>query len=110
MDSYYIVRYGMIFILEQLRRDALIVHRAFWIEQYDYTTQYVYYEGTTTDLIQARLVLQFRNPFDLSEAWTIPVADFKVRRLFYVQHVIACDGFRMINFSPHHQHGKKPHF
>jgi hypothetical protein len=93
---HYIVRYGMIFILAPLRRDALSMHQAFWIERYDKTIQYVYYEGTKTDLLQSRLVLQFRNPFHLSETWTIPVAEFKIRRLFHVKKVIACEGFRLI--------------
>ena len=97
---YYLVRYGMIFVLEQIPRDTLVsfVRRELWLEQNDHHFQFVYYEGTSTDLAQARLVLQFRNRFDLSQAWTIPLADFTARRWFSVRRVIACEGFRIVAF------------
>jgi hypothetical protein len=92
---YYLVRYGMIFVLERLRRDALVAgeRRELWIESEEREFQFVYYNGITT--AQARLVLQLSNRFDLSQTWTIPLADFKARRLFSVRQVIACDGFRI---------------
>ncbi|KHD05712.1 hypothetical protein PN36_22790 [Candidatus Thiomargarita nelsonii] len=92
---YYLVRYGIIFVLERLRRDAFVAgeRRELWIESEERDFQFVYYDGIRT--AQGRLVLQLSNRFDLSQTWTIPLADFKSRRLFSVRQVIPCEGFSL---------------
>jgi hypothetical protein len=91
----YLVRYGIIFVLERLRCDALVAgeSRELWIESEERDFQFFYYDGITT--VQSRLGLQLRNRFNLSQTWTILLTDFKARRLFSVRKIIPCKGFSL---------------
>jgi hypothetical protein len=98
----YVIRHGIIFELEPLRRDVLLqgACRDVVVEQPDRTTQLLRFLRVAADPRQGRLVLHFAHRLDLGQAWAVPQTEFECRRLFGVRRVAACAGFRLTGLSP----------
>lgn len=96
----YIRRYGLIFILETITRQAALKTKNLnlFIENDDRDLRLVRYQGLLLSQKQSRMNLLFRHPLDFSITWTWTCDRFQPRQIFLVREVYPCEGFSLINY------------
>jgi hypothetical protein len=91
----YIIRYGMIFILELTNKSQLISTKntdIFWQDR-NYTFHYDRYCGLRSSLQHQQIELLFRNRLNLAKSWTRSLAEFQPRQIFTISAIYPTDGF-----------------
>jgi hypothetical protein len=91
----YIIRYGLIFILEAAIVSKVISMRnidLFWQDR-EFDFHYVRYCGVRSSLQHRRIELLFRDRLDLSKSWTLTRNEFRPRQIFTISAIYPCQGF-----------------
>jgi hypothetical protein len=94
----YIIRYGMIFILELTNKSQLISMKnidIFWQDGNDHF-HYDRYCGLRSSLQNRRVELLFRNRLKLAKSWTRSLAEFQPRQIFTISAIYPTDGFAIL--------------
>jgi len=91
----YVIRYGMFFEVEPLKRETLLQGsvRDVIVEGHDRCVAILRYDGPEKDASGTRLELRFRRRFDFRQSMAFPLSDFRPRRLFSIRRVEPCEGF-----------------
>lgn len=91
----YVIRYGMFFEVEPLKRQTLLQGsvRDVIIEGHDRSISILRYAGLKKDASGTRMELRFCQRFDFRRTLSVPLVDFRPRRLFSICRVEACEGF-----------------
>ncbi|MBN8722036.1 MAG: hypothetical protein J0M03_03820 [Acidobacteria bacterium] len=94
----YIIRYGVVFILEYLPKDiALSVPERFLVLETSDDFQQVYYDSIFTNQVTKRLEVKLHNFWKRTEVFSIPLADFKPHKIFAVKDILPYKGFKLID-------------
>jgi hypothetical protein len=91
----YIIRYGLIFILETTTASKVISMKnvdLFWQDR-EFDFRYVRYCGVRSSLQQQRIELLFRDRLNLSKSWTLTRDEFRPRQIFTISAIYPCEGF-----------------
>jgi hypothetical protein len=91
----YIIRHGMIFILETTTKSKIISTKntdIIWQDR-NYDFHYDRYCGLRSSLQYQRVELLFRNRLDLTKSWTRSLAEFQPRQIFTIAAIYPTDGF-----------------
>jgi hypothetical protein len=98
----YIVRYGMIFILETMIKSKLISMKntdIFWQDR-NFDFHYDRYCGLLSLLQNRQIELLFRNRLDLAKSWTRPLSEFQPRQIFTISAIYPAPGFAIATKPP----------
>ncbi|AFZ26352.1 hypothetical protein Cylst_4254 [Cylindrospermum stagnale PCC 7417] len=106
----YIRRYGMIFILEPIMRQAVLKAENvdLFIQDKNFDFHLVRYHGvllsSSRDPDGSRkapsyIELLFRHRLDFSITWTCTLDSFQPRQIFRIIRIYPCDGFRIVNYG-----------
>jgi hypothetical protein len=79
----YIRRYGMIFILEVIMRQTVLVR----------------YHGVLLSSLSKRIQLLFHHRLDFDLTWTCTLESFQPRQIFRVKRIYPCDRFHIVNYG-----------
>jgi len=96
----YICRYGMIFIIESIKRETVLRTEKidlFW-QNDDFDFHFVRYQGVLLSNKQSGIKLLFRHRLDFSRTWTCTLAQFQPRQIFQVKRIYPCPGFQIVNY------------
>jgi hypothetical protein len=91
----YIIRYGLIFILETTSTSKVISIKnvdIFWQDR-EFDFHYVRYCGLRSSLRQQRIELLFRDRLNLSKSWMLARDEFRPRQIFTIAAIYPCQGF-----------------
>ncbi len=98
----YVVRYGMIFELTPLNRNALLRGsvRDVMMENADRRVELVRFWGVCMDRREQRILVRLSPRLDLRRVWRLPLERFRTRRLFDVRAAVPFDGFHFVERMP----------
>jgi hypothetical protein len=91
----YIIRYGLIFILEPTMKSKVLSMKntdLFW-QDLNFDFHYVRYCGLLSSIRCHRIVLLFRDRLDLAKSWTCSLEEFQPRQVFAISAIYPCEGF-----------------
>jgi hypothetical protein len=91
----YIIRHGLIFILEATNASKVISMKnvdLFWQDR-EFELHYVRYCGLRSSLQHKRIELLFRDRLNLSKSWTLTRNEFRPRQIFTISAIYPCGGF-----------------
>ncbi|MBF0290002.1 MAG: hypothetical protein HQM14_19470 [SAR324 cluster bacterium] len=94
----YVLRYGLIFIIEPIQRDRVLKSKNFdlFLQDHDFKLHLVRFLGMRLNSSQSRIVLLFRNRLDLSITWTSNMDQFRPRQIFKINKTYPCPGFQLL--------------
>jgi hypothetical protein len=93
----YIIRYGLIFILEPTMKSKVITLKntdIFWQDR-NFDFHYVRYCGLLSSIHRQQIELLFRNRLDLAQSWTCAIDEFQPRKIYSISAIYPCEGFRL---------------
>jgi hypothetical protein len=91
----YIIRHGLIFILEATSASKVISMKnvdLFWQDR-EFDFHYVRYCGLRSSLKHQRIELLFRDRLDLAKSWTLTREEFRPSQIFIISAIYPCQGF-----------------
>lgn len=96
----YIYRYGMIFIVEAIKRETVLrtENLDLFLQDYDFEFHLVRYHGLVLSNLRSSTQLLFRHRLDFSRTSTCTLAQFQPRQIFRVKRIYPHPGFRIINY------------
>ena len=97
----YIRRYGMIFIVESIKRETVLRREKLdlFLQNDDFDFHLVRYQGVLLSKSHSCIQLLFHHRLDFSRTWTCTLAQFQPRQIFQVKRIYPCPGFRIVNYS-----------
>ena len=98
----YVLRYGMIFELTPLNRNALLrgAVRDIMIENADRRIELVRFWDVCVDRREPRILVRLSPRLDLRRVWRLPLERFRTRRLFDVRAAVPFEGFHFVARMP----------
>ncbi len=96
----YILRYGIIFIVEKISREDVLKTRNIdlFIQETNFDFYLVRYHGVLlSSSPSSRIQLLFRHRLDFSINWTCTLDAFQPRQIFRIIKIYPCDGFQIVN-------------
>lgn len=96
---FYLVRYGVVFILEYLQKDQALINpgQALVLQTVERDLQEVFYDSIVTNQLTKRLEVKLYNFWKKKEDRSIPLADFNPYKVFLIKDIIPCQGFEITN-------------
>lgn len=97
----YIRRYGMIFILEPMMRQAVLETQNLdlFIQDDNFDFHLTRYRGVLLSSSRSRIQLLFQHRLDFSITWTCTLDRFQPRQIFRIKRIYPCDGFRILTVT-----------
>jgi hypothetical protein len=93
----YIIRYGLIFILEPTTKSKMISMKntdLFWQDR-NFDFHYVRYVSLLSSYSHHHIELLFRDRLNLAKSWTCSIEEFKPRQLFTISAIYPSIGFSL---------------